>query len=113
LKNRAFAKWLQGELNERNWSQNELARKSRFTSTIISRVLRGQRPGLEVGKAIATALGYPTHFVLIQAGHLPSVTGDPLYDEIATKVMLLDHKELVRLSAYIDFEIQMRDVPAH
>ena len=110
---KAFIEWLNEELRKRNWSQNELAHKSGLTSGMISRVLSGQRPGLEVCKAIATALGCPEHFVLIQAGHLPSVTGDPLYDEIATKVMMLEHMELVRLSAYIDFEIQMRDVPAH
>jgi transcriptional regulator with XRE-family HTH domain len=113
LKNRAFAKWLQGELNERGWLQSECARRCGVKAAVINRAVNGQVPGLEVCKAIATALGCPAHFILIQAGHLPSVTGDPLYDEIATKVMMLEHMELVRLSAYIDFEIHLRDVPAH
>lgn len=108
MKNKTFARWLQGELDDRNWSQNELARESGLTSTIISRVLGGQRPGLEVCKAIAVAFHCPPHFILIKAGHLPSPTGDPLYDEIATKAMLLEHDELVRLSAYIDFEMGLR-----
>ncbi len=108
MKNKTFAKWLQGELDERHWSQNELAYKAGLTSGMISRVLGGQRPGLEVCKAIAAAFSCPPHFILIKAGHLPSPTGDPLYDEIATKLMLLEHDELVRLSAYIDFEIGLR-----
>ena len=108
MKNKTFAKWLQGELDKRNWSGNELARKSGFTSAMMSRVLGGQRPGLEVCKGIAAAFNYPAHFILIKAGHLPSPTGDPLYDEIATKVMLLEHAELVRLSATIDFEMGLR-----
>ena len=67
-----FPQWLLTEINERGWSQGELARRAGITQGAVSHILGGMRsPGPEFCKAVAKALGYPPEVVFRKAGILP------------------------------------------
>lgn len=69
----AFGDWLREELQQRDWRQADLARRSGLTRTTISRVITQQRtrPDDETLQAIARALGYPAEEVYRRANRLP------------------------------------------
>ncbi len=72
-----FTAWLREELEKREWSQNELARRAGLTSASVSYVLNELRgPGPEFCQAIAQALRLPEEFVFRQAGLLAPVPPD-------------------------------------
>ena len=67
--------WLNTQLEERGWSQRELARRTGLSHTAISTVLNSQRnPGWDFCAAIARTLGEPPENVFRMAGLLPSVS---------------------------------------
>jgi transcriptional regulator with XRE-family HTH domain len=67
-----FREWLFKELEDRNWSQRDLAKKARISQGAISHVINGARqPGADFCQAIANAFGYPPETVVRVAGLLP------------------------------------------
>ena len=78
--------WLTAQLSDRNWSQNELARRAGISKGVISEVMNGRRPGIEACKAIAHALGIAAEIILVLAGHLPAPPG---YDREAEELLHL------------------------
>lgn len=63
--------WLLDELRKRDWSQNELARRSGLTSGTISNIVTGRMGGSkQTLKAIARALRVPTEIIFVEAGLL-------------------------------------------
>jgi len=73
MNNTEFINWLRKELQERDWSQNELARRAGFTSAGVSLVMTGERnPGPEFCQAIARVLKLPQEEVFLRAGLLES-----------------------------------------
>ena len=73
-----FADWLQKELHKRNWSHNELARRSGVAQAQVSRVIAGKQgasPDLCI--AIAKALELPRSEVFLARGWLVSYPDDP------------------------------------
>lgn len=76
-----FDAWLIRELNERGWSNSELARRAGVVPSTVSMILSGQkRPGLEFCVGVARALRMPPEVVLRRAGLLPSLP-DPVEEE--------------------------------
>lgn len=79
--------WLANELNERGWSQRELARRADIAPTTVSEVLAERRkPTFDFCAAIAGPLGKTPVDVFRLAGLLPSppeVVNEPRagYDE--------------------------------
>ena len=72
-----FTAWLYEQLNARDWSMNELARRADISSGAISLVMSGQRgPGPDVCLGIARALQLPPETVFRKAGLLPP-TSEP------------------------------------
>lgn len=66
-----FIEWLQTELNQRNWTQADLARRSKVTQTHISRIMNGMRhPGPQAVTNIARALHVPQEEAFQRAGLL-------------------------------------------
>ena len=63
--------WLNAECEKRNLSWREASFKAGVAGTTISNIMNGQRPGLEVCKALARSFGVSPEFVLRLAGHLP------------------------------------------
>lgn len=77
--------WIDDELNKREWSYSELARRAGVSQSMVSMVRNGQR-GItaEFCAAIARALGENPEKVLRLAGLLPASAGkvaDLLPDE--------------------------------
>ena len=113
MKSETFVQWLQGELDKRNWSQNELAHEAGLTSGMISRVLGGQRPGLEVCKAIAVTFDIDLMIVLELAGHIPSRPGRENSVKVRTLLSKLsqlpesDHEEMLQI---INMKIERKKI---
>lgn len=68
-----FPGWLLGEINDRGWTQAELARRSGLSTAQVSRVLNHEyRPGPDFCRGTAAALNIPVARVFRFAGLLPS-----------------------------------------
>lgn len=75
--------WIREQLNERDWSQNKLAKEAGLTSSQISRIMNGQRPSPEIARDLAKALNVSADFVLEMAGRLASKEKrTPLIEEL-------------------------------
>ena len=75
--NDKFSTWLLNELQQRDWSQADLARKSGLSRAAVSNIISNNRnPSPASCAAIAKAFKIQVETVLRQAGHLP-----PLYDD--------------------------------
>lgn len=67
-----FGMWIIEELQKRNWSQADFARRSDLGTSTISRVLSGAaNPGLDFLQGTARAFGMPLDAVMRRAGVLP------------------------------------------
>jgi len=71
-----FIEWLQQQLNQRQWTQADLARHSSVTQTHLSRIMNGMRkPGPDTLVNIARALRIPPDEAFRRAGLLPAKRG--------------------------------------
>ena len=79
-----FAQWLDGQMRERNWSYNELARRAGVSSASVSMVMTGQqKPGVDFCRGVAGALNQAPEHVFRLAGLLPrKAERDEVVDEI-------------------------------
>ena len=69
-----FASWLDTELQQRGWSQRELARRAGIAQTTVSQVISKQRePTFEFCVHVAHVLGRSPVSVLRQAGLLSPI----------------------------------------
>jgi transcriptional regulator with XRE-family HTH domain len=85
-----FSDWLFTQMQEKDWSQSDLARNAGVTRTAISDVLSGRRkPGPDLCSSIAIALELPPEQVFRVAGILPSTTSDDWADKMAHRISLL------------------------
>jgi transcriptional regulator with XRE-family HTH domain len=66
------------QLNDRDWSQNKLAKQAHLSSSQISRIMNGNRPSPEVAMALGEALGVSAEHILKLSGRLePDPPGMP------------------------------------
>jgi transcriptional regulator with XRE-family HTH domain len=80
-----FADWLRAEIEERGWSQSDLARTSKISPTQIARILSRERnAGNEAIVAIAHAFKLPPEQVYRAAGILPPA---PEINEIIEQIL--------------------------
>ena len=106
-----FIAWLYLELDNRDWSQADLARRSGLTPSAISLVISGDRnPGPTFCNAVAVALYIPPPVVFQAAGLLPPDTDPRRVEEqiAAYKLAGLDDDQLTEVNKFIDF-IKSRD----
>jgi transcriptional regulator with XRE-family HTH domain len=67
-----FADWLIEEIQSRDWSRSDLAKKANVSPTAISDVINEKRsPGPDLCTAISKAFNYPPETVFRRAGLLP------------------------------------------
>jgi transcriptional regulator with XRE-family HTH domain len=60
-----FSEWLVNELNKRNWTQKELARKSGLNPSTINYIIKHHRGlGLKSVNRLAQALGIPEELII-------------------------------------------------
>lgn len=72
-----FIEWLQAELDNRGWTQADLANRTKVAAGSISRIMTGARnPGPDFCKSVAKALDIPQETVFRAAGLL-----DPLPED--------------------------------
>jgi transcriptional regulator with XRE-family HTH domain len=70
-----FVTWLTREMEERGWSNSELARRAGMVPSAVSQVISGTRsPGYEFCVKIARPLDQPPETVLRLAGLLPRLS---------------------------------------
>ena len=66
-----FTEWLQGELNQRDWTQADLADRAGIGRSSLSMVMSKKRqPGKDMCRAIAATLQLPEEVVFRHAGLL-------------------------------------------
>jgi len=86
----SFVTWLIDELEDRGWSQRELARRSGLSATTVSQILTGQRDiSPDVCLDFARALRLPPEDMLRRAGHLPPARDE---DDIDAEARFLVQK---------------------
>lgn len=72
-----FVHWLVNELDDRGWSQRELARRAGISAAAVNQIISEQRlPTAEFCIDIARALRLSPEHVLRKAGYLPPSVGD-------------------------------------
>ena len=78
-KNVEFGEWLREELENRNWSQAELGRRTNRVRQVYSPYIKGKvkSPNPEVLKDIADAFGLPRSLVFEKAGFLDTQDENP------------------------------------
>lgn len=94
--NNEFINWINRELEERGWSQQELSRRAGLSQSAISMVLNGREPGWDFCEKIAGPLGKSTRAVMELAGKLerPPSVGDPHLDNLLDIAQNLDENRL-------------------
>ena len=63
--------WINRECEKRYWSWRQASIRAGITPGAISAIMNGERPGLEVCKALAHTFDVSPEYVLRMAGHLP------------------------------------------
>lgn len=86
-KSSKLSKWIEEQLDQRGWTQGELARRSDLSSSTISEIITGRTfPGLKFCTNIAEALQIPLAHVLRLAEILPPLHSDNPDQEAAELV---------------------------
>ena len=85
-----FVVWLEDELETREWSPSDLARRSGISQSAISLVMNGKRsPGMEFFDGISKAFKVPLDLVYQKAGALPV---KPNADEAVSELTHIYHE---------------------
>jgi transcriptional regulator with XRE-family HTH domain len=105
-----FVIWLTEEMNERGWSNSELARRAEIVPSTISSVISGRnQPGLELCIGVARAFNYPPERVLRQAGLLPDQGGNQvIYNKLIEVAKNLEQTELENSYQYLLWRYQVQ-----
>lgn len=70
--NEEFVNWLIAEINNRGWSNSELARRANLSQSTVSMITSYKNnPGIDFCTGIAKAFSLPAETVLRRAGLLP------------------------------------------
>lgn len=84
-----FNDWILNELNNRNWSQADLARNAKLTRGSVSNYINGRIPDDVALRKIARAFELPPETVYRAAGLLPPPIDDPWVDDMSHKISQL------------------------
>lgn len=105
-----FVIWLIEEMEQRGWSNSELARQAGIVPSTLSKVISGHnKPGLEFCIGVAQAFDYPPERVLRQAGLLPDRGGNQMtYNELIEIAKNLEQSELENAKAYLLWRYQVQ-----
>lgn len=108
----SFQDWLISELQNRGWSQAELARRANVSRAAISNVLSSNRnPGPELCEAIALAMHIQPEEVFRQAGLLPPSKKNSAQEERAKYLFesLHESESKARAINYLEFLHQQEE----
>lgn len=69
-----FIKYVEQKMNERRWSQADLAREANMTTSMVSNLLNGKRKvGIGTANSLSKAFRVPATEVLAVSGLIPKV----------------------------------------
>lgn len=102
--------WLSQELERRNWSQRELARRTGFNHSFVSKTLAGDRsPSNEFCLKVAQVLGEAPEKLFRLAGILPPSDDDPTLVELIELARGLPPEDREELLKYARFRYQQQE----
>jgi transcriptional regulator with XRE-family HTH domain len=110
-----FSLWLQNEMNQRGWSQSDLARAAETNPGTISNLLNDlRRPGDEICRSIARAFGIPQWEVFMKAGLLtdpPRELNSRYYEieRLADRIQAMPDDERAEMMPIIEQIIAMSE----
>mgnify|MGYP001824781144 CR=1 FL=1 len=107
--------WINEEMDNRGWSQRELARRADLSHGTISKVIAGQtRVTFEFCHAIAQAFGEPPQKLFRLAGLLPPLPSeqDELIEEVVARFTTLSVERRKQVLEYVLFQMQQQDKEA-
>lgn len=98
-----FPTWLQNQLNERGWSQSDLANRAKIHRQVVWAYLnRRKKPGTDILKKIAKALDVPVEQIYQVTGMLaPEPESDILTKTIMHLINDLDNDEKSEVIEYV------------
>jgi len=108
MTNIAFGEWLKKELDKRDWSKSDLARKSGVSASQITRLIKGER-GVrdETLDALAVALKIrPEKVFLVAIGKYTETESDAWVKDAAHKLPLVAQEYRGVLDGMIDSMIK-------
>lgn len=107
----SFIKWLNSEMEKRDWKQADLARQANLDSAAISMLLSKRRqPGEVTCRAIARALRMPPETVFRAAGLLPSKPeSDPRMEQIGYILPRLPERDRDEILAFVELKLKLAE----
>lgn len=113
LMDEQFAKWINEFIQNKGWTQAELARRANLSKASISDISSGKiTPGFEICMKLAKAMSIPPQEVLRKANLLPSVNLSQeeqenlifLFDNLTSekKAMLLSYAKFLYSTEQLD-----------
>lgn len=109
MNNKPFSEWLRKILQEKGWTEADLARKSGIIRQTINNYTNGRinKPDEDVLQAIAHALRLPPEEVFREAGLLPPKKPLAVREEaINYKISLLPEPEQEQVLEFVDFLLE-------
>jgi transcriptional regulator with XRE-family HTH domain len=102
-----FTDWLEQELQSRDWSVSDLARKAGVQPASLSRILnKTRKAGPDICRAVAEAFHVSPEKVFRKAGLLPPTPEkDPTILDAIHKMSRLTQEEREEIVRYMDFVI--------
>ena len=71
MTNNRLPHWINQKLQERGWSQNQLAREAGLTKSQVSRIVNEKTPSNHEAHSLGRALNVPPETIMRLAGQLP------------------------------------------
>ena len=97
-----FSKWLVAEIENRGWTQAELARRSGTSRTSISDLISGKHPaGFDLCVGISQAFKITPESVLRMAGLLPE--GNPNHEKETMLLSIFNHLPEEQKTTLVDY----------
>lgn len=111
MANQTFSEWILAQLEEREWSRAELARRAGLSRTAISDVITGKaNPGYTLCVSVGNALEIPAESVFRKAGLLPKKPDtDEEMDLILHEVAKLTKDDQEEVLAFIQMKRMLRE----
>lgn len=109
----SFAKWLNAELDKRNLSRSEAARRGGISPSMFDKVIGGfAKPGVDFCRGVAKTFRVPLEEVYRRAGLLPPITDEDtrLFESIKARIGLLSPVQRAELDRYLDYLVSSAQV---
>lgn len=106
-----FSFWLKSQMDEREWSQADLARRSKISPPHIARLLSDTRALGNNGAAkLAKAFNMPVEIIYREAGMLPpQMENQYLYERVVHLFNQLSKSDQMEIIEYLEMKIRFAE----